>query len=223
MDTNYVKKYISPIDYIIEQYRSDGIVRKVDENNPLYLEWLKDDKNVLSIIPFITPPPKTILLEDVKIEKKKELKIWFDNELNKPLQVNDDPPIFIKQTESDLNLWEKGIKGFLLSALELGYFDGPNTLTDEELLDLSVGTVRGSVIMKAKNYTVSPIDYYGKPLFINIGTMVQFTLKLASAFQENFMRYHLLTNFVDFATNFEMLTYLTSWDVDLGVYGYPPM
>jgi hypothetical protein len=223
METTYVKKYVSPINYIIEQYRNDGIIRQVSENNKDFLDWIADDKNVLSLIPYNTKSPKQITLEEAKDLKIKEIEKWYDEEINKPLQVNDDPVVFIKQTESDLNLWEKGIKGFLLTALDQDYFDESNSLTEEEMLDLSVGTMHGSVLQKAKNYAVSPIDYYGKPLYITIEIMAKFTLKLAAAFQNNFMHYHLLKNYVTFSTNFEMLNYLNTWNADLSFYGYPPI
>lgn len=221
MITKYVKKYISPINYIIEQHRQDGVIRQLPESNMTYIEWLKDEKNILEIIPFITEAPKKIDLEELKILKKKDIVKWYEEETKKPLKVRDNPPVYIKQTESDLNLWEKGIKGFLLVALEQGYFNGANALTPDEISDLLVGTIRGSVITKAQNYSVSPIDYYGKPVFISLKTMTDFTLKLAAAFQYTFLRFHLLINFVDYAKNEEMLKYLTAWNTDLTVYGYP--
>lgn len=222
MQTKFVKRYISPIEFVYEQYRYDGIIRQVKEDNQALKDWLADDRNILEIVPYTTPEPKEKFLEDVKRDKKEEIYNWYLERCDLPLKVNDDPAIYIKQREEDLRLWENGVKGFLFNAYDYGYFSGPNELTPEETLDLFAGTVRGSVLQKAKNYAVNPIDYFGQPLYINLGTMVAFTLQLAKGFQANFMKYHLLRNFVDQAQSLDQLNYLTSWDTDLSIFGFPP-
>ena len=220
--TRYVKRYTTPINFIIEQIREDGVIRQTSENNKDFKDWLSNN-NILEIIPYTTPAPEKPTLDDAKILKQKEVARWYAIEYNKPLKVSNNPPIYIKQTSEDLNLWEKGIKGFLLTALEQGYFTGPNALTDDELSDLSIGTIRGSVIRKAANYYVSPIDAFGKPILTTLENMVNFTLMMANSFQALFMRYHMLKNYVTYTTSLEMLEYLKNWNTDLSEYGYPPL
>lgn len=222
MNTKYVKEYISPVEYVVKQYRSDGVIRIVKEDNPIFKTWIEDERNILEIIPYKTPEPKQEFLEDLKSKKIEEINEWYKKETEKPLKVSENPEVFIKQTNEDLTLWEQGVKGFLLNAYQYGYFTGDNALTQDEISDLLVGTIKGSLIQKASKYSVNPIDYYGKPLFIDIGTMVQYTLKMAASFQTNFMRYHLLKNFVNNATSNDQLKYLVNWDSDLSAFGYPP-
>lgn len=222
MKTKFVKRYTSPIDYVFEQHRADGVIRQVKEDNEAFKDWLSDSRNILEIIPYKTPEPKAKFLEDVKKEKKAQIFEWYQERTNLPLKVNDEPPVYIKQTEIDLALWENGVKGFLFNAYDYGYFVGENALTEEEILDLFAGTIRGSILKKAGKYAVNPIDYFGKPLYIDLQTMVAFTLKMAKAFQTNFMKYHILRNFVDYADSIDKVNYLTSWETDLSIFGFPP-
>lgn len=154
----YKKVYITESSYRIYQYYSSGIFKRIiSELYPDYIDWCK--KNTLEVIPY-SPPVYT--LEEYRSMKLREIESSYENETLNPVYTPYN--IIAQKRKIDLDLLQDGIKSSILE----DSFVNPDHYTTEELYDINIGCITGSIFEKSKSLTLGFCDYYNQ---INIITL----------------------------------------------------